>query len=190
MNTEQYGRSIIVLGAGGHAAVVIEIARGCGYEPVAIYDDNDSAIGRVIAGVAVRGRISDLPDDLVGHACIAIGNNQVRKKIAERLRALTWPILVHQNACVSPLAVTGPGTVVCAGAVVQPMARIGSFAIINVGACIDHDSSVGDFCHIAIHACLGTSSEIGEGVHVGIGAIVKAFSRVEPWSAIAPGNLV
>ncbi|HPW60557.1 MAG TPA: hypothetical protein PLK58_18065, partial [Candidatus Rifleibacterium sp.] len=61
-------KSIIIFGAGGHAPVVSEIARACGFEVRAIYDDNPASLGKSVAGVAVAGRIADLPDSLTGNA--------------------------------------------------------------------------------------------------------------------------
>ncbi len=146
---------IIILGAGGHAPVVIEIARACGFEPIAIYDDNSAAAGRTIADVIVAGRISDLPDDLTGNVFIAIGNTQVRKSLFERFSQAAWPVLIHPHAAVSSLASLGVGSIVCAGAVIQPNAVLGRQVIVNVGACVDHDSRVGDFCHITAMSYVG-----------------------------------
>lgn len=153
---------IIILGAGGHAAVVIEIARACGFEPTAIYDDNPAAAGRTIAGVAVAGRIAELSDSLMGNVFIAIGNNQVRKSLFERFSQAVWPVLVHPHAAVSSLANLGVGSIVCAGAVIQPNAVLGRQVIVNIGACVDHDSRVGDFCHITAMS------------YVGVGKIVES----------------
>lgn len=181
---------MIILGAGGHSAVVIEIARACGFEPVAIYDDSAGTLGKTVAGVRVKGRIFDLPADLQGNACIAIGNNQVRKNIACHLASLTFPTLIHPSACVSQMAHIDSGAVVCAGALIQPNATIGRQAIVNIGACIDHDSRIGDFAHVGARACAGVSCRLGEGAHAGIGAIIRPFAQVEPWASIAPGAVI
>ena len=176
-------RQIIILGAGGHAAVVIEIARLLGFEPAAIYDDREETHGKLVAAVEVKGRIAALPATLTGHACIAIGNNQVRKSICERLVSLTWPVLVHPAACVSSQARLGAGTVVCAGAVIQPNAVIGRQGIVNIGACVDHDSNTGDFAHLSGRTYVGPGSVIGDETTLPLGVIVPAFST---WQA--PGS--
>ena len=167
---------IIILGAGGHAAVVIEIARLRGFEPAAIYDDREETHGNFVAAVEVKGRIADLPANLSGYASIAIGNNLVRKSLAERLVSLTWPVLVHPAACVSSQARLGPGTVVCAGAVIQPNAVIGRQCIVNIGACVDHDSHTGDFAHLSGRTYVGPGAVIADEATLPLGEIVPAFS--------------
>ena len=169
-------KDIIILGAGGHAAVVIEIARLCGYRPVAVFDDREESRGKMIAGVEVKGRIAELAAEMTGNACIAIGNNEVRKSIAGRLAAFEWPVLIHPAASVSPQARIGMGTVICAGAVIQPNASVGSHVIVNIGACVDHDSMIGDFGHLAGRTYVGAAAEVGAAVMVPAGTVIQAFS--------------
>lgn len=178
-------KGIIIFGAGGHAPVVSEIARACGFEVRAIYDDNPASVGKSVAGVAVAGRIADLPDSLTGNAFIAIGNNSVRRSLCERFAGLTWPLLIHPHARVSSLASLGDGSLVCAGAVVQPNAIIGRQVIVNIGACVDHDSRVGDFCHIGAMAYVPVNSEIGAGSHLQPGSRPPFAARMPPGSVIA-----
>ncbi len=177
-------QDINIFGAGGHAAVVIEIARLCGFRPVAIFDDREDSRGKMVAGVEVRGRIADLSEDWRGLGCIAIGNNEVRKSIATRLAAFDWPILIHPAACVSPLARIGVGTVICAGAVIQPNASVGSHVIVNIGACVDHDSAIGDFSHIAGRTYVGAGATVGETLVVPAGTVIPAFGS---WPVKTPG---
>lgn len=180
----KHDKNIIILGAGGHAPVVIEIARACGFTVSAIYDDNPASVGKSVAGVAVAGRIVDLPDSLTGNAFIAIGNNAVRRSLCERFGNLTWPALVHPQACVSSLASFGDGSIVCAGAVVQPNAVIGRQVIINIAACVDHDSRVGDFCHIGAKAYVSVNSEIGTDCHLRPGSLLPFAARIPPGSVV------
>lgn len=177
-------KNIIIFGAGGHAPVVIEIARACGFEVCAIYDDNPASVGKSIAGVAVAGRIADLPDSLTGNAFIAIGNNAVRRSLCERFANLTWPVLVHPQACVSSLASLGAGSVVCAGAVVQPNAIIGRQVVVNIAACVDHDSRVGDFCHIGAKAYVSVNSEVGADCQLRPGSLLPFATSIPPGSII------
>lgn len=178
-------KNIIIFGAGGHAPVVIEIARACGFVVSAIYDDNPASVGKSVAGVAVAGRIADLPDSLTGNAFIAIGNNSVRRSLFERFGNLTWPLLIHPRACVSALASLAAGSLVCAGAVLQPNAVIGRQVIVNIGACVDHDSRVDDFCHIGAMAYVPVNSEIGAGSHLQPGSRPPFAAKIPPGSVIA-----
>lgn len=175
-------KNIIILGAGGHAPVVIEIARACGFTVTAIYDDNPASIGKSISGVAVAGRIAELPDSLTGNAFIAIGNNAVRRSLCERFAGLAWPVLVHPHACVSSLASLGAGSIVCAGAVVQPNAVLGRQVIVNIGACVDHDSQIGDFSHLGAKAYVSVNAEIGAECHLRPGCLLPFAAKLPPGS--------
>ncbi len=177
-------KNIIILGAGGHAPVVIEIARACGFIVTAIYDDNPASVGNSIAGVAVAGRIADLPDSLTGNAFIAIGNNAVRRSLCERFAGLTWPVLVHPHACVSPLASHGAGADDRAGTVVQPNAVIGRQVIINIGACVDHDTRVGDYSYIGARVYVPVNAEISSDCHLRPGCLLPFAAKLPPGSVI------
>lgn len=181
---------LIIFGAGGHAKVVIETARKCGYRPVVIYDDNLKTNGAEVAGVPVKGSIVELNHELFGQAFIAIGSNRVRKMIFNRFKNLSWPTLLHPAAYVSPAAQTGCGTIVCAGAVVQPDVVIGSQVIINTSASIDHECVIGDFAHVCPGCTLAGGSQVGEGTMLGTASCMIPLIRVGGWCEIAAGSVV
>ena len=181
---------LLILGAGGHAKVVIEAARACVLEPVAVHDDDENLIGRKILGVPVKGRIVDLPNDLNCVAFIAIGNTKIRKIIATRLKGVIWPVLVHPAAYVSPSARVGNGSIVCAGAVIQAEAAIGTQVIINTGANIDHDCVIEDFVHICPGCNLAGAAKVGEGAMLGTGTSVIPLKHIGAWATIGAGAAV
>ena len=181
---------LLILGAGGHAKVVIEAARLCGLNPCAVYDDDASLLGKLILGVPVKGKIIDLPDDRSGSAFIAIGNTKIRRLIAQRLSKLNWPVLVHPAAYVSPSARIGKGSIVCAGAVVQPDVEIGEHVIINIGANIDHDCVIGDFVHICPGCNLAGAARVDEGAMLGSGTSVVPLKQIGSWATLGSGAAV
>jgi sugar O-acyltransferase (sialic acid O-acetyltransferase NeuD family) len=183
-------KSLLILGAGGHAKVVIETARRCGYEPTAVFDDDESLIGTEVSGVLVKNTIKSLNADISEPAIIAIGSNRVRKLIAEKFKKMSWVTLLHPNAYICSSAIVGAGSLVCAGVVIQPDAVIGSHVIINTGANADHDCFVADFCHICPGVNLAGGVQIKEGTMVGIGASVIPLIEVGKWSVIGAGATV
>ncbi len=176
---------IVVIGAGGHAKVVIATVRAAGGEVVAAYDDDRDRWGQQILGVTIRGPIAA---DSIGTApaIIAIGSNRARQSITERLNA-RWVTACHPSAVVHPSATLGPGTVVFAGSVVQPDATIGAHAILNTACSIDHDCIVGDFAHVGpgVRLCGGVTAD--EGVLLGVGAKVAPNVELGPWSTAGAG---
>lgn len=177
--------NIVVLGAGGHAKVVIATVRAAGGEVIAAYDDDESRWGQQILGVTITGPMSraDLAD---APAIIAIGSNRARQSIAANLGA-RWVTACHPSAVVHPSASIGPGTVVFAGTVVQPDARIGAHAILNTASSIDHDCIIGDFVHAGpgVRLCGGVT--VDEGVLLGVGAKVAPNVTIGPWSTAGAG---
>lgn len=176
---------IVVLGAGGHAKVVIATVRAAGGNVVAAYDDDEGRWGQQILGVPISGPISK---ETIGNgpAVIAIGNNRTRWSIAERLHA-NWVSVCHPNATVHASVVLGPGSVVFAGSVVQPDTTIGAHSILNTAATVDHDCIVADFVHIGPGVCLCGGVTVNEGVLLGVGAKVAPNVEVGPWSTVGAG---
>lgn len=176
---------IAIVGAGGHAKVVIATVRAAGGEVRAVYDDDQGRWGHEILGVPVRGPISA---DAVGTgpAIIAIGDNRAREAIARQIEA-QWVSVCHPGAIVHPTVSLGPGTVVFAGTVVQPEATIGAHSILNTASSVDHDCIVGDFVHIGpgVRVCGGVT--LDQGVLLGVGARVAPNVQIGAWSTAGAG---
>lgn len=163
--------SVILIGGGGHAKVIIDCIRTAGDKVIGILDDN-LPVGRIISGTSVLGPVSQWADYSENKFFLAIGNNAVRKKLDSVMHA-NWYTAIHPSAVVSPQAKIGSGTVIMPGAIVNSDAVIGKHCIINSGAIIEHDNILGDYVHISPRAALGGTVRIGEKTHVGIGAIIK-----------------
>jgi sugar O-acyltransferase (sialic acid O-acetyltransferase NeuD family) len=176
---------IVVVGAGGHAKVVIATVRAAGGDVVTAYDDDEGRWGQQILGVPVKGPVSS---EEIGSApaIIAIGNNRARQSFAERLQA-KWITVCHPDTTVHPSVSLGPGTVVFAGAVIQPDASIGAHSIVNTAASVDHDCIVGDFVHIGPGVSLCGGVTVDEGALLGVGAKVAPNVEVGRWSTAGAG---
>lgn len=180
--------ALLVLGAGGHAKVVIDAARAQGWSVYAAVDDNPNLWGHPIEGVPVLGSL-ETAAGWQGWAIIGIGDNRARYAVSQRY-ALRWATLIHPTAWLSPSAKIGEGTLVAAGVVVQPAAQIGRHAILNTACSIDHDCVVGDWVHIAPGARLAGGVQVDEGALVGIGAAVLPNIRIGAWSVVGAGAVV
>ena len=184
------GNDIYILGAGGHAKVLIATLKANGYRVTAVYDDDRKLQGSVILDVPVMGRISDLSPDFQKPAVIGIGDNHIRQTIARRFLQCPWVSVIHPGATVAESAKIGAGPVVFAGAVVQCDAEIGDHSIINTSATVDHDCRIGDFSHIAPGAHLAGQVTIGNGVMAGIGCTVIQNLHIGDWTTIGAGAAV
>jgi UDP-perosamine 4-acetyltransferase len=179
----------VVLGAGGHAKVVVATLLAAGSEVSGVFADDWQERGEELLGVPVRGPLRAALDAGVRGAVIAVGDNAARKRIAGELE-LPWATAVHPWACVERDVVLGPGTVVFAGAVIQPGSQIGAHVIVNTGARIDHDARIGDFSHVAPGCTLAGNVELRSGVFLGAGSTVVPGSRLGAWSTVGAGAAV
>lgn len=181
---------IYVIGAGGHGKVVVSCLQAASIIVAGIFDDDENKWGSSVLGVKVIGPIHEFFAVASGQAVIAVGNNGLRKKIAEEFYGVHWATAIHPQAYVHPTAVISPGAVIFAGAVIQPDTTIGVHAIINTGAMIDHDCVVGDFAHIAPGVHLAGGVTIGEGVLLGVGSCVSPAVTVGAWTLVGAGGAV
>ncbi len=179
--------SFYIIGAGGHAKVITEIAELANLKVDGYLDDNFSEKQFSFDGIYFVGPIKELSS---GESIIAIGDNKIRKFISDEYNHINWKKLFHPRAIVSNSALIGVGTVIMAGAIIQPGVTIGRHCIINTGACVDHDCVIDDFCHIGPNAALAGGVRIGEGAFVGIGSSVIPYISIGKWSTIGAGSAV
>ncbi|HUJ63434.1 MAG TPA: NeuD/PglB/VioB family sugar acetyltransferase [Kofleriaceae bacterium] len=180
---------IVVVGAGGHAKVVIATARAAGHEIASVLDDDRARWAKEIAGVVVAGPIEQVLADRDALCVLAIGDNATRRRLADAARC-RFASLIHPSAVVDDSVSLGEGTVIFAGAIVQPDARIGAHSIVNTAASIDHDCDLGIAVHCAPGARLAGSVRVGEEALVGIGAVVVPGVRIGARAIVAAGAVV
>lgn len=179
---------IVVVGAGGHARVVVSTLRAA-HEPVAaVFDDDPTLWDKRLLGVPIRGPVEKL-SDFEGQAVIGIGDPHVRKSLVDRLQ-IHWATVIHPSSFVDPAVPLGEGSVIFAGAVVQPESRIGAHAVVNTSATVDHNCIVEDFAQIAPGANLCGSVSVGTGSFVGANAVVIEKLKVGQWSTVGAGAVV
>lgn len=176
-----------ILGVGGHSKVVIDAAKQSGHKIDAVFDDNKSTHGQNFCGFIVKGKIDS---SIEGQAVIAIGNNEVRRSICERLTTIQFISIIHPTAIISEDVEIGDGSIIMAGAIIQPGTTIGRHCIVNTGACIDHDCSIEDYCHIAPNCSIAGGVKIAQGSFIGIGTAISQYLKIGSWSQIGAGAAV
>jgi sugar O-acyltransferase (sialic acid O-acetyltransferase NeuD family) len=183
------GRALHILGAGGHAKVAAEAWQSSGGRLEAFHDDDPARWGQRLLGHSIHGGLADAVA-AGGLLHIAIGNNEVRRRIAGGLSDDRFPAVVHGASILSPTALLAAGALLCAGAVVQAEARIGRHVIVNTSAVVEHDVVVEDFAHIAPGVRLAGGVHVGEGALIGVGAIVLPGITVESAAIVGAGAVV
>jgi len=168
-------RPLVIVGAGGHAVSVANVALSAGYQIRHFVDQRKT--GADLLGVRIIGSTGDLGDPQLFSFAIAIGDNAIRERFHLQLNedhgALHYPALIHASAVVSHFTSVGEGTVVMPHAVIGPNTSIGKFCLVNTRASIDHDSAMLDFSSLAPGATTGGTVTIGRRSAVSIGATIK-----------------
>ncbi|MFC1672687.1 acetyltransferase [Pseudomonadota bacterium] len=177
-------KPFIVVGAGGHAKVVLDLLLEMGEEVLGLTDADPARKGDLVLDVPVIGGdevLQGFEADAVNLAlgigasgddlCAALGTRQaIGQKLQEQ--GFSFPALVHLDAIVGRGCEVEDGAQVMAGAVVQADSRIGAFAVVNSRASVDHDCRIAPGVHIAPGASLGGNVQVGVDAFVGIGASV------------------
>lgn len=161
---------LIIIGAGGHGKAIADNALKNGYTDICFIDDDAAGTCLDFPIIGTSADITELNDGKTDFI-IGIGNNAIRKEIAEKYN-VNWITLIHPSAQIATHVSIGKGTVVMAGAVINVCATVGSHCIINTHAVVEHDNVVEDYVHISPNAALGGTVRIGKETHIGIGATV------------------
>jgi UDP-perosamine 4-acetyltransferase len=191
-------KKAVIIGAGGHARVVLDAARTQGLDVIAAIDARADLKGTSFEGIEVLGDETVLPLARERGASIAllgvgsIDAGMKRRGLYDRVARLGFdlPPVVHRSAVVAPTATLGPASVVFAAAVVNPGARIGTNVIINTAAIVEHDVEIGDHSHISSGAHVAGGVRIGAGCHVGIGATIIQGVRLGDEVLVGAGAVV
>lgn len=187
--------SVLLIGGGGHARVVLDglLAMGreclgvCASEPPDLFDldyigDDADAFRRFpLGGEAALG--------LGGTPRQGASGTALRRRVYGdyAARGFHFPHLVGRGVIMAPDVVLEDGVQLIAGAVLQPNVRVGLNALINTGARVDHDTVVEAHAMVGPGAILCGNVEIGTGAYIGAGAIVLQGVRIGAEAVVAAG---
>jgi len=185
--------SIIVIGAGGHAKVVIELLQANGYSI-------DFCIGAAespefclnIPVLKGDEHLNILWQQGYKHAFVAIGDNGCRQKLAEQAYQAGYQLVnaISLNAIVSPSAKLGVGIAIMPGVVINAECTIGDLVIINTGATIDHDGFIGKGAHIGPQCGLAGNVTVGEKTFLGVGCTVIPGIQIGSEAIVGAGSVI
>lgn len=189
---------IVIIGASGHAKVIIDIVEREKRFTIAGLLDMSRKAGDALLGYPILGPEESLPEwqEVFGikGGIVAIGDNWIRKKVVEKIRRIDpnfqFVSSVHPHASIGKNVTIGEGTVVMAGAVINPDSKIGRFCILNTGSSLDHDGKMGDFSSLAPGVTTGGNVEIGAHSAVSLGAHIIHGIRIGAHSVIGAGATV
>ncbi|ECT4085086.1 TPA: UDP-N-acetylbacillosamine N-acetyltransferase [Campylobacter jejuni] len=153
---------IYIYGASGHGLVCEDVAKNMGYKEGVFLDD--------FKGMKFE---STLPKyDFF----IAIGNNEIRKKIYQKILENGFKIvnLIHKSALISPSASIeeNAGILIMPYVVINAKAKIEKGVILNTSSVIEHECVIGEFSHVSVGAKCAGNVKIGKNCFLGINSCV------------------
>lgn len=189
---------VILLGAGGHAKVVLDLLHTLDRQVLGVCDPGLAVQGiQQWRGLPVLGNDAAIEQHHPDSIALANGTGSLPgKTLRRRLHAqfthqgYRFATLIHPSAILGSGVELGQGVQIMAGVIVQADTRIGDDVILNTGARIDHDSEVGDHVHVAPGAVLSGDVTLGDGCHIGAGAILLQGVRLGSEVVIGLGTTV
>jgi sugar O-acyltransferase (sialic acid O-acetyltransferase NeuD family) len=179
---------LLVVGAGGHAKVVIDAAEAAGFEIAGVLGAPDDAPELLGHPVSPDGAQTVAADGFI----IAIGDNAARaRRFAEFTASGLTPVTVaHPSAIVGRDVAIGGGSFLAAGVIVNAGTRIGADTILNTGCSVDHDCVIGEHSHVGPQATLCGAVTLGEGALLGVSSCASPGVSVGAWSIVGAGAAV
>ena len=147
-------KDIVIIGAGGHAKVVLDILL-----EINKVENNINILGFLddkkqgnIYNISILGKISDLKKVIKNwksiNFIIAIGDNKLREEIYKKNQELKFMTLIHPSAVIGNYTSIGNGTIVKANTTIGIGTKIGKFCLINSNVSVEQDCIIEDFVHI------------------------------------------
>ncbi|MFQ5489193.1 MAG: acetyltransferase [Phycisphaerae bacterium] len=187
----------VIVGAGGHGRVVLDILVNAGnHDVLGFVDSNPALAGKRVDGRRILGGLDALRQfrhsmNIEG-AVVAIGDNGVRRDFADQIDAMGLTLInaIHPSANLAHNVTLGRNVVISAGALVCAHCQIGDSVILNTGCIVDHESMIGTATHICPGSRLAGRVTVESGAFVGIGATVTQNLRIGYEAIIGAGAVV
>jgi sugar O-acyltransferase (sialic acid O-acetyltransferase NeuD family) len=189
---------LFILGTGGHARDVAEIALALDYRPILVaQDERERAACRHSHEVVLE---AEAVHRAGAKFALGIGDNRVRAAVSQRTSGhLSFPVLIHPDTTIGRSSresmLASRGTVIFPGVRIMGHCAFGNFGTFNVNATISHDCRIGDFVNLSPGAHLAGNVEIGEGAWIGMGVTVNQGRddtprKIGAWATIGSGAVV
>jgi UDP-perosamine 4-acetyltransferase len=165
---------VVICGAGAHCKVVLDILlQADNYQIIGLLDSNKGDV----LGIPIIGDDSLLEvlfQQGIRHAFVAIGSNQIRKAVTQKLLGIGYTLcnVISCDSRLSPYSDIGQGIFVNRGVIVNACAHIGDGTILNTNCSVDHDCCIGQYVHIAPGVTVSGGTAIGDGSFLGTGCNV------------------
>ena len=171
-------KPIIILGAGGHAKVLLDMLLNQKVKIIGILDTSPRVIDNLY-DIPIIGTDNDIvkfdPNEIeLVNGIGSIGVVNVRCEVYKKFKSQGYHFrqVIHNQSIISSRVKLGEGIQVMAGAIVNAGSCIEENAIINTRTSVDHDCHIGSHVHIAHGSSLSGNVNIGSATLIGAGSAV------------------
>jgi UDP-perosamine 4-acetyltransferase len=191
-------KSVVILGTGAHAKVVIEIIECMGgYDIIGVCSSDPNAPAS-LCGYEYLGDFNIL-DDLYQKglrlAAMGVGgwtDNIFRVQVFNDAKRKGFDLLtaIHPKSMVAQNTIIGEGCIVDAGANLMTEAVIGRNCIVSVSSLISHESTLADHVLVSGAAKIGAQVTIETGAVIAFGSTVVSRLKIGENAVVAAGAAV
>ena len=143
--------------------------------------------------IVVANNHTDI-DTSIKEGVIAIGDNQVRKKVVKYVLDLIpdfqFKYIIHPSVIIGENVKIGLGTMIMAGAIINRDTVIGGHCLINTNVIVEHDNRIGNFVNLQPGVITGGYVEIGDYTQIGMGALIRDKVKIGSNCIIGMGAVV
>ena len=191
-------KPLVMLGAGGHAAVLAELLLATGRQIIAVVSPEEIMESSPLAGISrlttdeslLTAYSSEQVELVNGLGALPANDLHFRLFNYFSEHGYRFASVISPFAMVSKSAQLADGVQIMTGAIVQTNASIGMNCIINSGAIIEHDCCIGAHNHIAPGVTLSGGVITESQVHVGTGANVIQAIKIGQHAVVGAGCTV
>jgi len=189
-------KPVLIIGAGGHSKVILEILRLLDLKIIGFVDPEYKEGDR-------WGEIDCLGEDevileyktddiILANGIGSLPFSYKRWEIAEYYESLGFCFLtiIHPEAIISSKSTISEGAQIFSGAIIQSGASIGRHSIINTGAQIDHDTHISECVHVAPGSVICGEVTINKRAHIGPASVIINGIEIGSKAVIGAGSVI
>lgn len=187
---------LVIVGAGGHARVLLDVLASRGVTPIGVLDPRNEP-GTFVSGIPVLGDDSWL-DSRVGddlRVIVGIGSTgsvSARAGAFDSLRAQGFTVVgcVHASTVIGSNCRIDPTAQVLPGCVINHSATIGANTVLYSRSTVEHDCIVDDHAYLSPGVTLCGGAHVGPRSFIGAGATILQGVRIGAGALVAAGAVV
>lgn len=188
---------LVLLGAGGHAKVLLDILSRQGIRPVACISPQPLPVHPLFAGITHYANDTALHNFdpqavMLINGIGALPGSSRRFALFDEAKLLGFRFfsVICASAQVSPFATLGEGVQIFSHAIVNVDSQLADNVIINTRALVEHDCQIGKHTVVSPAAVLCGQVQTGQQVFIGAGAVVIQSVRIGDRAMVAAGTML